>query len=77
LTAPLWGGFKSRARARPHFASLDLLLLPTCAVFSEKAHTAKTIDIAELFRRLQAISVSKSTEVVLKANIGANHVLNY
>jgi hypothetical protein len=52
-------------------------LLPTCAVFSQKAHTAKIIDIAELIRRLQAISVSKSIEVVLKANIGANHVLNY
>jgi hypothetical protein len=63
--------------SRPTFASLDLLVLHTRALFYEKAYTAEIIDIAGLIRRLRAISVSKSTKVVLKANIGANQVLNY
>ncbi len=76
-----WARFKSLPAhlgyTRPIFDSLDLLLLHTRAIFSEKAHTVKTIDIAGLIRRMRTISAFKSTEVVLKANIGANQVLNY
>lgn len=51
-------------------------LLHIRAIFSEKVRTIKITDIAGFIRRMRTISVSKSTEAVLKANIGANQVLN-